>query len=231
METTRHPSRPHSEDMTDTADSVLVTLSCRTCGTTAQHTSPPPDWAQLHGFDDCVVWLDTAQLPQPGAHHRLHVRHPFHASHAVPFWVLYRPPRSALNGWDEHPEELSSSGIVECRLCEDRGPDGRGQQLQVQILRAVSLDMIPERFPRQSTAPRASLPAEPEGMSLDVLRWEGFTLRSWSVQSDLGQWALYLKQHAQHRLILSGSWGFHDSTIFAGCRILTASEADARSLR
>jgi hypothetical protein len=44
-------------------------------------------------------------------------------------------------------------------------------------------------------------------MSRDVLRWEGLTLRLWSAESNLGKWALYLSQHAQHVLILSGSWG------------------------
>ncbi|MDG1478732.1 MAG: hypothetical protein P8R54_04040 [Myxococcota bacterium] len=217
--------------MTDTADSVLVVLSCQTCGATAHRSSPPPDWAEIRGFEDCVDWLDTAQLPQAGAHHRLHVRHPFRATHGVPFWVLYRPPRSALSGWDEHPEELSSSGIVECRLCADLGPDGRGQQIRIEVLQAVYLDMIPARFSPEDTASYAPLPAEPSGMSRDVLCWEGFTLRSWSAESNLGQWALYLSQHAKHVLILSGSWGVHDSTIFAGCRILTSSEADERSLR
>jgi hypothetical protein len=47
----------------------------------------------------------------------------------------------------------------------------------------------------------------PSGMSRDVLRWEGLTLRLWSAESNLGKWALYLSQHAQHVLILSGSWG------------------------
>ncbi len=76
METTRHPPRPHREDMTDTAGSVLVVLSCQTCGATAHRSSPPPDWAEVRGLEDGVDWLDVAQRPQAGAHHRLHVYHP-----------------------------------------------------------------------------------------------------------------------------------------------------------
>jgi len=33
-------------------------------------------------------------------------------------WLLYRPGLSHFNGWDEHPEELDLSAIVECELVE-----------------------------------------------------------------------------------------------------------------
>ena len=78
--------------MTGTAEPLVVQSTCAVCGDQDDLTSPRPSWAQVSGFEDCVQWRDTPQLPEPGARHRLHVRHPFRASSTQPFWVLYQPP-------------------------------------------------------------------------------------------------------------------------------------------
>ena len=211
---------------------LVVTVDCATCGRHEYASPKSPAWAQVSGFEACVQWLDTPGLPTPGARSRLHVGSPFRANEAEPFWALYMPPLSFLNGWEEHPEEIEATGIVECRLREDLGPDGRGRQVVVEVLRSVSLGAIPSTFPAEASPQEASLPWEPtHPPPIEVLRWKGFTVRSWNAESDLGGWAIYMKLGSQFALILTGSWGFHESAIAAGCRLLSAKEARELGLR
>lgn len=209
---------------------MAVAPPCQTCGTQEASTPSRPPWATIRGFEDCAVWQDAERLPLPGDSHRLRVRYPFRARSVEPLWVLFRPALSALNGWDDHPDELPASGIVECVLREDLGPSGRRHLIRVQVLRAVPLGALPSAFPAGETPAVAPLPAEPQGMRGDVLRWGDFTFCEWSAQSSVGEWTIYQHLGDRHALTLSAAWGIHHSVMFAGCRILTPAEAAARGL-
>ena len=175
-----------------------------------------------------MVWptgLNT--LPDVGSRHTLQLKHPFVATDQEPFWMLFEPVLSRVNGWDEHPEEIARSGLVQCRLVELVSADDYRPVVVVAVVQTVVMTGLRDHFPQTD---HGALTVEPERVVMEVVVRGGLVWRSWSMQSDVGGWGVYLPGDDDWALVLSCQWGFHESHVFAGHRRLTDDEAGERGL-
>ncbi|MEW6302889.1 MAG: hypothetical protein AB1705_05430 [Verrucomicrobiota bacterium] len=230
-----------------------IHFECHTCQERShspeQSTRPP--WARVAGFDSTCVRLCEAlnaetrdavranprreenryleSRPGAGERYIAAVEHPFAAKPDAPFWFLFQPPVSLLNGWEEDPEEIYYSGLVRCALDEVLHQDERQALVAVTVQEVLSLAEIPERF-AESKDDEVALLAGDAFRGASWCRYLNFLHVSWDLESDVGVWWLFREDELYadkpgYRLLLHGQWGWHEAWLWAGNRRLTEIEA------
>jgi hypothetical protein len=195
-----------------------------------------PPWASLTGFGGCVEWLPRldepwARLnatPRVGEIHRLAVRDPFCADSAEVFWALYVPALAALNGWDEHPEEIVQSALVACSLQAVVECSERAAIVAVKAEAVIGVDEIAARFP----TPRGGwlsdmLPARADRYQT-VHQAGRFVYLDYYEQGNCGAGLVCEREAGQITAILLLEWSPGEDHVYAGRRPLT--DGEVRSL-
>jgi hypothetical protein len=205
-----------------------------------------PGWAKIAGYDnvqwsaDCAShptnqWRRLEQQPVVGNPYALAFYSVDVPSDKAPFWVLFLPPSSSENGWDEFPDELALSCVVQCQLVKRlesyaydyRVTTERGQcyvhWARVTTLGVIGLPHLSERFEPDASA--VPMPIR-LGRTARKNTGGGFTLFDWNFESDLGVWTVCRSSGTGHALILCGDWGRDYHFFYAGNRPLTHAEFD-----
>lgn len=188
-----------------------------------------PEWAVLDVIDNVDwsetqephyedSWLRPDEVPAKGALRAIRV------SGAPPvtpsFWVVFQPALSLLNGWDEHPEELEHSALVEVRMEEKLEKNW----FRVQVLQVVLFPDLADYF-----AP--SVKGDVDDLFSDPHR---YTVRAQSnnwhfveanFQSDAGYWIVFSCDGVTFSIHLYGHFMIGDGhRAYAGNRFLSDEE-------
>ncbi|NCG18128.1 MAG: hypothetical protein GWP91_03840 [Rhodobacterales bacterium] len=190
-----------------------------------------PAWAQISAWDsDCITWLNQApdeedpemsvveDLPLVGDIRCLLVRHPFRASTTEPFWTMFCPPLSLLNGWRDFPDEIAQSGLVKTEVVQviDGGPDlaeAGCALVEVRVVESIQVDQLGQHFPEASDPGESLLfmpQFPPKGAARSVCG--DLTIVDADAQAAQGGWVL-LQDDA---VLLFGTWDFHTRFVYAG---------------
>jgi len=201
---------------TDDADarkfeSILSTWSARRCAVTA--VQPP--------------FLEAP--PQAGKSYIASVQHPFIAEKAEPFWFLFQPACSLLNGWEDCPEEIYSSSLVHAVLDRVLLREGKSALIVVTVQEMISVPAIHEHFPETTNAGVFAKFDDEFARRSAWVRWLNYVYVYWNLESDVGVWWLFRQDqppsHEPARLVLQGHWGWHDELMWAGNQRLSTDEA------
>ena len=114
-------------------------------------TLTPPPWAAVVGTDP-GGWTEAEQppfaeqRPLAGSEWVISVVSARRAVEDNVFWALFSPALSALNGPDEHPDELDAMAMVACAPLAILAQDGKHTQLRVRVQDVVGVEDAPRRF-------------------------------------------------------------------------------------
>ncbi len=223
--------------------SITVSVPCPTCSGHARPAwsqSPAPRWAALGGTAR-VEWADSAlrslpldlhepflrarSLPLPGEERVIRVYGPFLADGRAPFWALFEPALAALNGLDDYPESMRDCAMAACTPLAVLAR-GRGHAtLRIRVEEVTKLVEAADRFP-PSTAGSLENLLPPDGVELTISQSASGGLRyyDWSLQSNVGRWAVCTDDEHGMALLLYGEWTFDQDDVALGHRPLSPSE-------
>jgi hypothetical protein len=203
-----------------------------------------PEWAAIAGFGDtCVQWLakdaygagssETWERlntqPLLNEVYTLRVSTPFTATSAQPFWVLYQPALTSINGWGDPPEEIPLCCLVQAVLL-DVIEYGKGQYggdyawITVQIQQVVPLNEIVQRFPPNSSGEACRMVQQNLSQSYERVEWEDWTIISVSAQGNVGGWIVTRHYNGSQTIVLYCDWWIDEDDLYAGNRPLTEEE-------
>lgn len=162
-------------------------------------------------------WSHADALPKAGERRIIKVGFytPFNSEIGDSFNVLFQPANSALNGWDEAPEELERSAVVSCVFEKVVSSDEYQAFIEISINRVVTLPELCGRFP---CVKPESLFADGFGENLKrEFTWHDWEYYSFDAQGDCGEWRLIFTDSEDVRhLILLCNWGWHGGHILFG---------------
>lgn len=200
-----------------------------------------PPWAGLTAFEsprwsadappnlpDSLLLLD--EQPREGSEYYLQVSPPFHLSGLddAP-WLLFMPANAAQSGWEEYPEEIPCSALVQIRVSDIISQSIDTAWLRVRAERVLPIANLFDAFKSQS----ADLPLEirvlPSFANSTRTTFLDYALISCNLEGDVGEWVLCQKSGSHWHLLLYGEWGFHHDFVHAGHRILKPEEWRALS--
>lgn len=180
---------------------------------------------RLSGFGDCVRWLAQPavsgpraapldRVPASGETHELAVRMPFHAEAGQPFWCLFQPALSALNGWSEYPDDIVRSALVRCDMLDVQVADPDGARIRAIVSDVLTLDRISSRFP-PGDAIGADFWSDFPKQTVETARCGVFTGLVGSFEGDVTGLALFERKAGRQHLILEGYSDFHADFVVA----------------
>ncbi|NGZ77675.1 hypothetical protein [Saccharibacillus alkalitolerans] len=208
-----------------------LAFPCRACGSPAEMKTDDSREFEIVGKMDIVQWSDFVradELPEPGAGiwarsvvmprtgeiRFVQASYPFNQQIGDRFWTLFMPALSALNGWDDHPEEVDGSGMAECSFLEvvNRGEDQAWIAVRVESM--IPLSEAARIFePRRAARLRKNFePFAP----LNAERFGKWICITGSLQGNIGVWALIERTVQGGRMILYGEWEMHADLVFCG---------------
>lgn len=178
-----------------------------------------PEWAVLAGWDGCIRWIrDELDTPPVCGHVRqIAVSYPFRGEAAEPFWCLWAPFEAYEIGYQEFPEQLQQSRVVEVRLqevlaTEIEGLNGKTATALVEVLRCLSyseLVTMPQREERGLAGMEWLRDVKPTACSDELCFAE------MNLEGDMGSWAVWTNKESVRHLLLEGTWGRHENYFFA----------------
>ena len=202
----------------------------------------PPPWIGAQGFSDSIDWSGEPHLsagdyfprlealPEVGQRVYWRVVPPFVGTLGELSWAFFQPPSSAINGFPDHPEELSCSGVVAVRLLEVLQHDQALAWIVVQVERSIPLSELEGVFP-SSTAGKV-FPWVPEKeLTESTKRFNTAAFGEWlslnySFEGNLGfRWIFRLGADGASLLVYE-EWGRDWEAVGFGHRPLTADELD-----
>ncbi len=209
------------------------------CGQALPVLEPLPDWAHWFAFPSAGWSVEhnpsvreyferIERLPEPGTIHSLVVDEHF----GLPkvggsVWVLFEPPNTAINGWDDNPEEIANSGLVRIELVEIQAKYDREAVLSVRVLETRSIHEIYSLFPPCVTpAPLQSLMCDG---AIQVIQW-GDLACSISTEDDGHAWTICQRNAGAWSLLMHSRWCYHSDVIHVGHRLLSADESSELGL-
>ena len=216
---------------------MAVSFTCTACGKPiiAAWTNRPA-WAQVAGFSNVGwvaegtripcgdIWPRLATMPVARREYALHVQVPVTIYPRRPFWVLFQPALSAVNGWEEHPTEISASGLVQVVLTEVCVHGETGGWIKARVLQAIPVRDIADRFAEDGSGATAPLLSQLGVRGYCEVRTEDLSYISAQMEGDVGAWVLCQRWGQSARVLMYGEWGFHADYVFAGNRPLQAAE-------
>ncbi|GAA2750219.1 hypothetical protein [Kitasatospora cinereorecta] len=211
---------------------LTVAVECTTCAAPPRPPwtpGPPPAWAAVVGTE-AVAWVAPGTTGRPmvraqrppaaGEEQLLGVEGPFLAAGA--FWSLFAPPAVALDGAEDHPELLAAHAAVRCEPVEVVDTARGWALLRVRVLEVVDLAAAELLPPSDGPDGIADL-LPPDSGSLSATRTDGtgasagYLHLGWSVQGDLGRWAVLRRTpDGGAVLLLLASWGFDEHDVALG---------------
>lgn len=159
------------------------------------------------------IWMRSESVPADGERRLLKVSAPFNQELGDGFNMLFSPALSALNGWDEYPEELSKSAVVACIFERVVQADNYRAWIEVAVERVTPLESLCERYPCVETDDVIGYGVE---LKLDFAykHWEFY---SFSAQGDFGEWRLvYVDGENRRHIVLIGEYSMHSDFICCG---------------
>ncbi|QHW34682.1 hypothetical protein GZH47_30395 [Paenibacillus rhizovicinus] len=157
------------------------------------------------------IWARSSVIPEAGTYRTVMVTHPFHLSVGERIWTLFQPPLSFFNGWDDYPEEINDSAMV--NICFERilAQDEKAAWIVVQIENVVLVSEADQVLQRQeSDATTANFDVFSHTQLYESAEWLYIVSSS---EGDIGCWGLLKKQADHYKLILDGYWDFHRNTV------------------
>lgn len=172
-------------------------------------------------------FLETS--PEAGKSYIACVSHPFIAKPGEPFWFLFQPAFTLLNGWEENPEEIYSSRLVHAVFDRVLQRDKEFALIVVTVQEMLSVSAIHDHFPETTDEKIYAMFDDEFARRSAWVRYLNFVYVYWDLEGDVGVWWLFRQDqplaHEPARLVLQGHWGWHDALIWAGNYRLSAAEA------
>ncbi len=224
----------------------ILSSRCKACDTELLKLGALPvlpTWASLWAYDN-VTWSEfapasTDKLLWPSVTpilndtYFIRVQQPFLSSDRnFRPWILFQPPSSALNGWDDAPDEIPPSSFVRVKLLDVFSAAKDFAWLKVHVLEILPLAQVVTTFdphPPPETSPLDLLLSEPSSRKTSAVSGD-FAYISYCGEGDLGEWIVCQKWQSRWRLIIMGEWSFHFDFIYVGQRLLNEKELRAFNL-
>lgn len=159
------------------------------------------------------IWTRSESVPIVGEKRFLKVSAPFNQDFGDRFNMLFSPALSALNGWDDYPEELFDSAVVVCTFEKVVHADEYRAWIEVAIKDVIPLKDLHKHYPRVETDDVIGYGFE---LKLDFRHkcWEFY---SFSAQGDFGEWQLvYVDNEGLRHIILIGEYSMHKDFVCCG---------------
>jgi hypothetical protein len=154
-------------------------------------------------------------LPAREEEHWLRVRLPFRADAGEAFHCLYQPPLSHLDGWTEHPDEISRSAVVRCTLIDVARVHDDAADVRVAVSDVWSVDGIGALFPAEHRT-EVRFWDRFATQTMHAARWNQFLCVGGSFEGDVATLALFETRGECRHLILEGYSSHHADFIFVG---------------
>jgi hypothetical protein len=211
---------------------LSISFHCKACGEEGQ--APPRHGDEIAGFARAAAWLAAGRGPEEqalllerapakGERHWLSVHLPFAADAGTPFWSLYQPPMAFYNGFDDQPQEIPLSALVECRLVEVGEHDANCALVRVEVLRSLPVPAIGEEIAAVEGADNLFDVLDSERTRLS--RFERFSHVSFNIEGDAGCWEIVERRGDADFLLIHGDWSWHEDSFRAANRRLGEKEA------
>ncbi|MDE7361581.1 MAG: hypothetical protein K2N38_06585 [Oscillospiraceae bacterium] len=161
------------------------------------------------------VWLRSDKIPEVGERRFIKVRPPFSQNIGDSFNVLYSPALSSNNGWEEYPEELSSSAVVGCVYEKTVGADEFCAWIEVTVENVIPFPELYKHYPCRKVS---SLFEGGFGEYAKLsFRWQNWEFYTFSAQGDCGEWRLiFIDSEGKRHLLMFYEWGWHDGFVQLG---------------
>ena len=164
---------------------------------------------------DNTAWLMSFTMPLLNETKAIKVRSPFNFELGDQFWLLFMPPQSYLNGWDEYPDEIDKSAVVKCQFESVISQNSECAWIHVKVLDVIPLSELCSRFPVKKC--NKYLEFIKSMSNFDVFEYNNWIHYSWNGQSDIGEWGLIRKHESgSYRMVLFCQWGFRDNDVYCG---------------
>lgn len=159
------------------------------------------------------IWTRSNSVPEVGETRVIKVSAPFNQNIGDCFNMLFSPALSALNGWEDYPEELFDSAVTVCKFEKIIQADEYRAWIEVSIEDVIPLEDLYKRYSCVETT--------------DVIGY-GFELRqdfshkcwefySFSAQGDFGEWQLvYVDNNGLRHIVLIGEYSMHKDFVCCG---------------
>lgn len=159
------------------------------------------------------IWTRSESVPKIGERRFLKVFAPFNQEKGERFNMLFSPALSALNGWEEYPEELSDSAVVVCTFEGVVQSDEYRAWIEVSVEDVIPLEDLHKHYPCVETTDVIGYGFD---LTLDFRheRWEFY---SYSAQGDFGEWQLvYVDSDGLRHIVLIGEYSMHKDFVCCG---------------
>ncbi|MDH6580749.1 hypothetical protein [Kitasatospora sp. MAP5-34] len=164
-------------------------------------------------------------LPLPGEERAVRIRGPFLTDGRVPFWALFAPALAALNGLDECPELMRDCAMTACRPLAVLAQGSGYAWLRVRVEEVTRLVEAADRFPPSTAGSLEDLlPPGGIGVTSSQAASGGLRYYDWSIQSNIGRWAVCTDDEHGMALLLYGEWAFDQDDVALGHHPLSPSE-------
>ncbi|MFF3732997.1 hypothetical protein ACFYXM_22435 [Streptomyces sp. NPDC002476] len=164
-------------------------------------------------------------LPLPGEERVVRVNGPFLADGRAPFWALFEPALAALNGLDEYPDLMRNCAMTACTPLAVLARGNGYAWLRVRVEEVTKLVEVADRFPPSTAGSLENLlPPDGAGLTTSQAASDGLRYYDWSLQSDIGCWAVCTDDEHGMAILLYGQWTFDQDDVALGHRPLSPSE-------
>lgn len=220
----------------------VVALVCNACKSLSEPVNMESSLFDIAGFEDVVMewsdfkdevptpdtihWVRSDRPPMKGEVRTVNVHHPFYMAVGEPFWILYTPVLSSLNGWDSHPEEIEQSSFVRCFIERVLDQNESKAWLQVKILDVLMIRDYNMNFPVRDGSNGYLDDFEMFGQP-HIFCYKDWLYISAGAEGDLGVWALVKQVNSQYYMLVYGDWGFHKYNAFGGNILLPNQQIEA----
>lgn len=212
-------------------DQEVVALVCGTCKSLSERVKTESELFNLVGFENEVMewsdfenkvppldeprWMRSDHPPVQGQIRTVKVHHPFYMKTGEPFWILYTPVSSSLNGWDSHPEEIEQSSFVQCSIERVLERNDFKAWLRVKVLEVWAIKDYDRRFPERDGGNGYLESFEIFGDPY-IFQYRDWLYICAGAQGDLGVWGLVKQRDNQYHMLVYGDWNFHKNDAFGG---------------
>ncbi|MCP1225314.1 hypothetical protein [Sebaldella sp. S0638] len=208
-----------------------LSFLCNACNKTASPKKEVLDKFDIIAYDSMVEWSDftkdddlenkgeywqrSMEIPVKNESKIIRVHFPFNFETGESFWLLFMPGTSFFNGWEEHPEEIDQSAIVQCRFDNILYQNENNAWIEVKISDVIPLLDVAEKFtPKQDISYLDSLKNREYTYMFEYKHW---IYHSWGEQGDIGGWGLIHKHSTgKNYMILFNEWSFHYDNVYCG---------------
>jgi len=220
---------------------MLIDFSCATCGARGGNLiSAFPEFS-VAGYDEVVLWSQMAdeipsvdknnywllaeKAPAIGEKKVVSVCHPFRETLNTEFWTLFKPARSAQDGWSVNVEEIKFSAFVKCCAIKILEKSDLRAWLQVEVTDLLTLRDTRERLPavdEENPLFRRLYSFE----NCQLISDGKFQYYFGDSQGDLGNWLVLERVSGNVHVLALGEWNYHQFSSFSGNIVLNEKTYD-----